>query len=301
MTTLPPDSGLSPRLLKRWVELDLWAAAEAGELSRAYEQSASVQSLGNLLDQGQSLILTGKVGIGKTALVHELAVRAHQGRREPKVLVGKRVLQLSFQRCLSLVGPEELPAAFRELREFLEQAEGVLPFFSDFDLVFHHDLETQVQEFCDSYSEVILGEGSPRITRAILEYFPELRRTFRPLALKEPSSRHTRRILAAWAEREGRFSEGALEEALYLSQRFLPRQHQPRKALELLAGTALSARAKSTLEAEDVIDRFCQGHGAPPWALDPREGPVDEDYSRETARGLGRPRHSARWPDRSEQ
>lgn len=291
--TPPPESGLTPKLLKRWLELDLSAAAAAGELPRAYEQSASVERLGGLLDQGQSLILTGEAGVGKTALVQELVVRASQGRLRPKALVGKRVLQLSFRRCLSVVGPEGMDAAFRELREALQQAGEVVPFFCDLDFVFHHDLEVQLQEFCASCSGLILGEGSRRITRALLDYFPPLRRTFRSLAIEEPSLAHTRRILAAWAEEEGRLSAGALEEALSLTERLLPRQHQPGKALELLAQT--SRGAKSVLEAGDVIDRFCQEHGAPPWLLDPSVRAEASDAHEER----GRPRRSARWPDRS--
>lgn len=274
---LQARSSLPPKILGAWLELDLSASARAGELSRAFCQEALVERLSYLLELNQSLILTGEAGVGKTALIHELVARAEAGRG-PRSLAGKRVLQLSFKRCLStLKGPKQLGGAFRKLLRALAKVEGVVPFFSDLDAVYRYDLETQLEAFADTHPERILGEGSPGTIRALLDYSPGLNRKFTPLPLEEPSVERTGAILQAWAEArtptgEGpgqRFSQGACEEALYLSQRFVSRLRQPRKALELLAHTAQACAPGARVTSGDVIERFCQNHRAPRWLLDP--------------------------------
>lgn len=261
---------LPTKILDRWLELDLSAKAAAGELSRAYGQDALVERLAYLLDLDQSLILTGEAGVGKTALVHELVARAHEGRG-PTSLAGKRVLQLSFQRCLSsLKSAKRMGRAFRKLTEALKQAEDVIPFFADLDGVYQHDLENQLQAFCHAGPGLIIGEGSVGVTRAILDYFPRLGRTFTPVEIEEPSLERAREIVEAWAKGSSsrRFSEGAVQEALYLSQRFLSRLRQPRKTLELLDRTARGMDPAARVEGSDVVDRFCQDHRSPRWLLD---------------------------------
>jgi DNA polymerase III delta prime subunit len=65
------------------------------------------------------------------------------------------------------------------------------------------------------------------------------------------------------------FSPGALEEALYLSHRFLARDRLPRKALDLLTHTGSLAKDGRTITGTNVIERFCSHHRVPNLLIDP--------------------------------
>jgi len=82
------------------------------------------------------------------------------------------------------------------------------------------------------------------------------------------------RIVAGWARdphggAAAHFTDAALEESVYLTQRFLSRTRLPRKAIDLLRATAATASAAVT--ADDVVGRFCDVHSTPRWLVDPAE------------------------------
>src|SRR5436190_11336438 len=83
--------------LEAWIERDLTAAARAHELRPAWELDELLDQVGEILDAGRIPVLVGDGGVGKTALVHELARRAAAGRA-PRSLQGRRIVQIGFRR-----------------------------------------------------------------------------------------------------------------------------------------------------------------------------------------------------------
>ena len=65
------------------------------------------------------------------------------------------------------------------------------------------------------------------------------------------------------------FSADALEEALYLSHRFLARDRLPRKSLDLLTHAGSLAEDGRTITGTNVIERFCSHHRVPNLLIDP--------------------------------
>src|SRR5262245_5295541 len=94
------------KVLDRWVEADLTAEAAAGRLGRAHGCDEMVAALEEAYLGGRSPVLVGQSGVGKTALVHELVVRAASGSGRIR-LDGARVLQLSLARGASTVRKDE--------------------------------------------------------------------------------------------------------------------------------------------------------------------------------------------------
>jgi ATP-dependent Clp protease ATP-binding subunit ClpA len=108
----------------------------------------------------------------------------------------------------------------------------------------------------------------------MLEETPELSQQFLTINIEEPSLTTAQRILELWSEeqqKQGRlnFSPDALEEALYLSHRFLARDRLPRKALDLLTHTGSLAEDGRTITGANVIERFCSHHRVPNLLIDP--------------------------------
>ena len=85
------------KVIDRWLERDLTADAQDGSLAPAFEVDSVVDQIVELLIAGRYPILTGESGVGKTAIVHELARRSLAGRLSAP-LNGKRFLQFSLRR-----------------------------------------------------------------------------------------------------------------------------------------------------------------------------------------------------------
>lgn len=266
--------------LELWLERDLTADAAAGRLEPIYERDELVAQLARILDGGRSPLLYGEPGVGKTALVHELARLAALGKG-PRALQGRRLVQLSVRRRLSgLKRPIEIGPALARLAQSLidgQERDPVVPFFRDLHLAWEHELEGQLVSLAYRLGAPIIGEGDPESIEAMLEYAPELEESFMPLPVREPGPEVVLRIVERWngalpRSRElGRplFEREALETALALSHRFLVRSRMPRKILEPLGQIAQTERGRDSIGRGDVVRRFCDGYGLPRLLVDP--------------------------------
>ncbi len=62
-------------VLERWIERDLTRAAAEGALPASYEVDDLVEYVGEIVSAGKHPILSGDSGVGKSALIWELARR----------------------------------------------------------------------------------------------------------------------------------------------------------------------------------------------------------------------------------
>ncbi len=258
-----------------WVELNLTAAARAGKLAAAFEVEETVQVVSELIDAGRCPVLTGESGIGKTAIVHELARRAAAGAG-PARLVRRPLLQVSLQRRVTtLHNRHEIHGELNKLIDAIRKLRRPPALFiRDLDLVYHLDLEDRLAALAAVTDAPLLGEGSDGVISAMLEYDALLDQLCAPVRLEEPPLERVLRILRAWADhgdRTGavRYGSDALEQALMLAHRFLPRSRLPHKALALLAQSATHAPTGGVVRAGAVIDRFCTAHRVPRVLVDP--------------------------------
>ncbi len=91
---MPKTKQQKTETVEAWLERDLTADAAAGKLEPTYERDELVAQVSRVLDGGRSVLLYGPGGVGKTALVHELARRGAAGVG-PRVLRGRRLVKLS--------------------------------------------------------------------------------------------------------------------------------------------------------------------------------------------------------------
>jgi ATP-dependent Clp protease ATP-binding subunit ClpC len=263
-------------VLAQWLERDLTAAAARGELPPAFEVDEVIEQLAEILESGRHPVLAGEPGVGKTAVVQELVRRAARGEGPP-ALAGRRVLQFSFQhRAAALLRPDQLRPETQKLWDALAPQSGqVVPFLRDFHVAYHANLEPQLQALALRWPGPILAEGDRATILAMFETFPELGERYVLLDVQEPDLERAQRILDAWARelapRGGAsFSPDALEEALQLCHRFLPRSRLPRKVLDLL-GQVAALSGPRPIGPADVLERFCRANRVPRLLVDPRE------------------------------
>lgn len=283
-------------VIEQWAERDLTLAAAAGELPRAFDADGVVHEVRELLTAGRCPILSGEAGIGKTAVVYEVARRLHEGDG-PECLMGKRLLQVSLLRqAAPLKRPNELASRMQELIDALgEVGEEFALFIRDLPLASTFGLTSHLGTLAYRLGGRVIGEGHPSALQAMLEYNEELEQYYYVLTLEEPSLERCARILEHWSREQAErfdkhFDADALQQALNVTHRFLARSRMPRKALDLLAQVGTLVGEERRITQADVINRFCTYHRTPRVLLDPALpldlSALEEQFSSEV---LGQP------------
>lgn len=263
------------QILDQWVERDLTDAVQKGELPRAFGVEQVCDQIGDVISAGRYPVVTGESGVGKTAVVYELVRQVHAGRG-PALLRGKRILQISFQRrASSLKKPQEqMRPEMQRLADVLAGMKGAAPFFRDFHLVYNYDLEPHLLLLAIQGTCPMLAEGDWFGLCELFECYSELEQYFVTIPVEEPSIESASKILHGWSEEQTassgiRFARNALEEALYLTHRFLARERLPRKAIDLLLQTGSFGPETRVIDADQVLDRFSAQHRIPRFLVDP--------------------------------
>ena len=263
-------------IINDWFERNLTQEAATGTLVKAFEVDGIIDQLTESILAGRNPVVTGESGIGKTSVIHELIGRIESGNTLIN-LKGKHVLQLSLRRRASgLKQPNNQmrPEMQKLVTALLERDCNIIPYFRDLHLAYTFDLEPQLQLLSFQLEVPILAEGERTTIQSMLEETPELSQQFLTINIEEPSLATTQRILTLWSEDQKQknhldFSPASLEEALYLSHRFLARDRLPRKALDLLVHAGSLAEDGQTITGANVIERFCSHHRVPKLLIDP--------------------------------
>ena len=87
-----------PIVLDQWIDRDLTAAARQGTLAPAFDVGSVVEQAEEVLRAvgTRTPVIVGPPGVGKTAIVHELVRRAHEGIGVA-LLRDSRVVQISLR------------------------------------------------------------------------------------------------------------------------------------------------------------------------------------------------------------
>ncbi len=273
------------------VERDLTALANAGTLPIGHGLEQAAAELVTLLTRGgKSPLLAGDQGVGKSAIVQEVARRIAQGN-VPEGLKGARVLELTaagiFARTNTPKGAAEL---FEELLETLGAVPGTLVFMRDVGLVTGSSLVPVLIRALRSARLRFIFESDLRRGNELLRSDETLAEKLHLVVVNEPTIERARWIVGRAAE-DLELEAGlpidpsACDMALRLSVKFLLAQRLPRKALELLRETVAEASGASRdrVTGEDVLARFCAATRLPRFMADDAL-PLDFD---EVARFFG--------------
>ncbi|MCA9493794.1 MAG: AAA family ATPase, partial [Myxococcales bacterium] len=264
--------------IDRWVDRDLGLIAR--ELQPAFEVDDLVAQAEEVLRAAgnRTPVLVGANGVGKTAIIHELVRRAHDGRGVP-LLRQARVLQFSM-RAISARFKEKSDGAnfFGELvSAILASPDPIVPFFKDIHLAYMLDWEPSLHRLLSSLPHGALGEGLPRELEQLVDYWSDLSEHLVPIPVEEPPTDKVRAIVARWCDHQharGRnFRPEAQRGAIELTARFMGDRPFPRKVLELLRQTADFTPAEDgetrPVTLRDVVRRFGQLTRVPERLVDP--------------------------------
>ncbi|MHB8875765.1 MAG: AAA family ATPase [Myxococcaceae bacterium] len=250
------------------IERDLTALAREGRLPPGHGLDGAVGEVQALLGrEGKAPLLAGEPGVGKSAVVQELARRLVDGRRILEVPVGGIFARSS--------GPRQAAELLEELLEDLAKTPGTIVYLRDVGLVQGSSLGPVLVRALRAGKLKFIFESDLRRAQALLLSDEALAERMHLLVVQEPSLERARWILGRVAEELEvelglPIEPAACDLALRLSAKFLLAKRLPRKALELLRETAAEAAGASRERAgaEDVLARFCSSTRLPRFMVD---------------------------------
>jgi ATP-dependent Clp protease ATP-binding subunit ClpC len=222
---------------------DLMALAARGELGPVIGRRAELlQVLQILARAGRNPVLVGEPGVGKTAIVEALAMRAAQGK-DPAVLGGKRLVELRLPALLA--GAKDGATLEERVSRVLAEAR------SRPDLIVVMD---ELHMLGGAGEALALGDlrliGATTTAgyREHIESDPAMARLFEAVPVDEPSREEALEILTGlrprWETRhQVAIDDEALLAAVELSVRFDPDHNLPRKAIDLVDKAVARTRA----------------------------------------------------------
>ncbi|MBX7100058.1 MAG: AAA family ATPase [Myxococcaceae bacterium] len=256
----PSESDFTPL-----VERDFTALARAGALSPSWGLEESVAEVASLLGQGgKSPLLAGEMGVGKSAIVQELARKAHAGALGPS-LEKVRILEVTAAGVFSRTGsPKAAAELFEGLVEHFAAQGPVLFFLRDVALVPGSSLLPVLIRALRLGRARFIFECELTRAHALLKSDEAFAERLHLVVVNEPTPERARWILSRLAESlESELlvavDPSACDVALRLSVKFLLARRLPRKAIELLKETAAEAAGsnRERITGEDVLARFC--------------------------------------------
>jgi ATP-dependent Clp protease ATP-binding subunit ClpC len=258
------------------VERDLTALASAHQLPEGYGLDQPATDLATLLTRGgKAPLLAGETGVGKSAVVQELARRITQGN-VPEGLREARVLEMTaagiFARTNTPKGAAEL------LEEFLDGCEGhatTVLFMRDVGQVRGSSLVPVLIRALRAGRVRFIFETDVRAAHELMRSDEALAEKLHLFVVNEPTLERARWILGRVAEeleveQNLPIDPAACDLALRLSAKFLLAQRLPRKAIELLRETVTEAAGarKERVSDQDVLERFCNSTRLPRFMAD---------------------------------
>lgn len=247
---------------------NLTLEAAEGRLDRVVCRDREVDSVLDVLAKrhGNNPCLVGPSGVGKTRVVHGVALRT--ARLDSQCSPDERlIVELSSAALLAGTGVRGgLAQRFAALEREVTQAEGrVVLFFDELHGLFSGDggeeLACEFKRAISSGALSCIGATTgPEYERSI-ELDPALARRFSRVEIEEPSREEALRVLEALqpdfeAHHRVRYCADALSAAITWTQRFVPERSLPDKAVNVLdlTGARVSRRQGEVVEREQVAE-----------------------------------------------
>jgi len=255
---------------------NLTLQAARGELDPVIGREPEIERALDVLAKrrGNSPLLVGRAGVGKTAIVRGLARQIADGR--PGGAADERVLvEIPVVELLAGTGVRgALAERFGTLRKEVAAHGRVVLFFDDLPQLLAADgaeeIAAELRGALAQGTLPCLGTATPEQLARILGHDPGLARCLTVIEIEEPDRADAYLIVEAESERLAAhhgvaYSEAALARAVSWSIRYLPGQALPEKVIAIadLAGARARRRGEPTVEVELVAELVAEQADVP--------------------------------------
>ncbi|MCB9644631.1 MAG: ATP-dependent Clp protease ATP-binding subunit [Myxococcales bacterium] len=269
------------------VGVNLTQEASEGRLQRAQFREKEMQQLISVLSghQQRSLLLVGNSGVGKTALVHELAARI-AAKSVPerlldtkiwyvtgsRIIAGMKYLGEWQERCLRII--EEVRS-----EQGILYVDGILEIMMAGSLRSGLNVAQMLLPFLQKDDIVVIAEATPDALAMAEQLNAPFVQTFRRFPVPAFSSQDSFAILERSAHRLGKenkaiFTREAIQRALDILARFGDANALPGSGIRLIEQMAHlypPGEQKRKLHPPDAIKAFARSSGFPENLIDPEQ------------------------------
>ena len=260
---------------ERLIDRDLTALAREGKVPAAHGVDGAVMEvLGLLTRGGKHPLLSGDPGVGKSAVVQEVARRIAEGRVDAELAQG-RMVEVSVANILARSTQRQAAESFEELLGWLSRHPCPIVYIRDLPAVIGGPLAPVAFRALRTGGIRFIFETEPKRVQELLRADEAFSERLHLVPLHEPPAERARWILGRVAEELERelhlpIDPAACDLTLRLASKFLLAQRLPRKAIELLKETTAEAGggAKDRVGPEDVLTRFCATTRLPRFIVD---------------------------------
>ncbi len=247
-------------------------------IGREEELEAAMETL--LRKLKSNLLLVGKSGVGKTALITELAARINSGNVHES-LKGKTVLELSMNRFLfSGEEGDHLIGEFEKLfSDLIKNREKIILFLNEMEIEaitgIKGEQSTGIKNLLKSYfvnrDMKMIGATTPDYYYKFMNSDDFLSMNFSTVFLNEPSENEVLQILDGISGYFEKYYSLKIKKNIHrriyeLSGRFIPQRYFPGKAVVLLDSSCskASVRGEKELKAEHIYKSLSDITKLPP-------------------------------------
>ncbi len=228
---------------------DLTKLAREGKLDPVIGRSHEIQRVIQILSRRtkNNPVLIGDSGVGKTAIVEELANEISRGQ-VPEPLHQKRVLALDLS---SVVAGTKYRGEFEKrmkvvMDEIIQQQRRIILFIDELHTLAEAGEATGAIDAADILKPSlargdlqVIGATTMDEYRKYIEHDTTLERRFQPVVVEEPDPEKTLAMIKGLQKRyeehhHVEYSQEALEAAVKLADQFLVDRFFPDKAIDLL-------------------------------------------------------------------
>jgi ATP-dependent Clp protease ATP-binding subunit ClpC len=239
---------------------DLTREVEEGKLDPAAGRQRELRRLITVLGRRQknNPVLIGEPGVGKTAIVENLARRIYEGD-VPSVLRGKRIVSLNIGGMVAgAMFRGQFEQRIKSILEELRQADDVIVFIDELHTVVGAGAAEGAVGAADMLKPA-LARGEMRCIGATtldeyrkhIEKDAALERRFQPVMVDEPSAEEAIEMLRIVRpnyelHHSVSITDEAIEAAVKLSDRYINDRFLPDKAIDVMDEAASALRLEAT-------------------------------------------------------
>ena len=247
---------------------DLTEMAKKGELDPVIGRKDEIRRMVQILCRRtkSNPVLIGEAGVGKTAIVEGLALEIASGV-VPGILVEKRVITLDL--ALMVAGTKyrgQFEERIKAVMDEIRRAKNVIIFIDELHTIVGAGAAEGAMDASNIFKPALsrgelqcIGATTLAEYRKYIEKDSALDRRFQSVKVEAPSIEDTILILKGIRSKyedhhKVKFTDGALEVATKLSERYITARFLPDKAIDILDEAGARARIESLKRPPEIED-----------------------------------------------